>query len=96
MEAQVVLRQIATAAVHLAQLRELSRRDSHPSIQRQPIACDTFQLEADPVIARSAFRAQDHGLAFEILDNGFHPAVVEQIADRHSTAYLRDLYGGAN
>src|ERR1051325_272185 len=80
-KAQVILRQVAPAAPHLLCLYQVTRDDLHPRIQCQSVPLCPGELEADPVIARAGFGAQDHRLAFENFDHDFLDAVVEQVPD---------------
>ena len=54
---------------------------------------DAFKLKADPVVRWTAFGPKNGRSAFEILNDSFHSAIVEKIADRHASAHLRNLDG---
>ena len=51
-DAQVVLRQITSSADHLAKLHKISRSYPHARVQRKPVALDSLQLKADPMVLR--------------------------------------------
>ena len=91
MQTQIVLRKITSPAHHFAQLHQIPGGHAHACIQRKPIALDSLQLKADPMVLRAALRPQDHRLANKIFDDSFHPSIIEEIAHREPAAHLRDL-----
>src|SRR5258708_37211588 len=93
MDAQIVLRQVTSAAEDFARLHQVSSCDSHARIQGQTIAlCSyTFELKTDPMILRASFGTQNHGLAHQVFNHRFHLAIVEKIAHGKPAAHLRHL-----
>src|ERR1035437_3802064 len=87
-DAKVALREVAAAADHFAKLYQGARRCTHACIQSKAIALNALQLKADPVVLRSALRTQNRRLTLQILNDRFELAIVEEIADCHSTAHL--------
>src|SRR5947207_7175811 len=58
-EAEVVLRKIASAAEHFRDLDDASGSHTDARIQGKSVALRAFQLEADPVMVRASFGAQN-------------------------------------
>ena len=84
MDAQIVLRKIAAAAVNFVGLRHAAGDDFDARVERQTIAFGAGKFEADPVAAGDAVIAQNHGRAIDVADDYIHVAIVEQIADRQA------------
>ena len=70
---------------------EVAGGHANAGIQGESIAANAFELEADPVVEGAAFGTQDHGLTGKIFNDGLEMAVVEEIADGHAAADLRNL-----
>ena len=55
MQAQIVLRQIASATKHFSRLYQVARCSSYARIQGQTIALHSFELKTDPMVLRASF-----------------------------------------
>src|ERR1700722_8643714 len=98
MYTQIMLRKVAPAAQYFAHLNQVSGYGSHARVQGQMIALHSyaFQLEADPMVLRASFGAENHWLANQIFNHRLHLSVVEKIAHGQSATYLRELNRVAN
>ena len=68
-QAQIALRNVASAAAHLVGLNQIAGGDANASVEGEAIAFDAVQGEADEVIMFAAFGSENHRRAFEILDD---------------------------
>src|SRR5579864_4094126 len=96
MDAQIVLRQVASSADDFPKLYQVAGGGAYACIQRQAITFGALQLKTDPVVGRASFRTQDHRLADKVLDHCFHPAVIKKIAYGEAAAHLLSLQCGAH
>ena len=74
-----------------AKLHQAAGRRANARIQCQAVAFNTFQLKTDPVVLRPPSGRRIIGIAYKILNHSLEPAVVEEIANGHSAANLRNL-----
>ena len=82
MNPKIILREVAAATVNLLRLAHPSSNNLDLGSDGQAIALRPCQLEAYPVASRNAVISQNHGRAIEVLDDGVHVAVIEEISDR--------------
>src|ERR1700723_918820 len=80
MDSQVILRQVAAAAVDLVGLRDATRDDLDASIQRKSISLLSSEFKAHPVTTRNASVAQKHRRTVDIADHHIHVSVIKDIA----------------
>ena len=90
-KAEILLRQITSSAAKFIRLDQLTRCQADARIQRQFVARRPGKLEADPMIARNAFRTENGWLPFKILDDDFLDPIVEEVATRQSPSHPRNL-----
>src|SRR5271165_1464118 len=78
--AQVVLRQIAAAAVNLFGLGHAPGDNFNARVERQAIALGPGQFKTNPVVSWNAVIAQNHRGAIDIADDHVHVAVIKEVA----------------
>ena len=89
MDAQIVLREIAAAAVDLVGLCHTAGDDLDARIEREAIALGSGQFKAHPVTSGNAVIPQKHRRPVDIADDNVHVAVIEEIADREAARDAR-------
>src|SRR6516162_10268968 len=91
MNTQIILRQVTSTAEDLTKLNCFAGRGTDSYILSQAVALHSLQLQADPMVTHPAARPQNHRRANQIFYDRVESAVVEQVSDRHSPAYLWNL-----
>ena len=81
MQARIILREIASAAVHLIRLCHTARYEFHSRANRHAIALGARQIEADPMTAWHSVIFQNHGSAVEVTHDYVHIAIIKEIVD---------------
>ena len=67
-QAQVVLRNVASSAPHFVHLDQIPGKDMDTRVQRQPVAPGPRKLKADPMVARE-LKAQYEGVPILLLSD---------------------------
>jgi len=65
-------------------------------VEGEAVALGAGEFEADPMIFGGVFGAENHWTSFQIFDDEFEVAVVEEIAYGEAAADLRNLNGGTS
>src|SRR5580700_5843409 len=84
MLAKVILREIAAAALHLAELRNAPRSNGHTRPNRQPVALRSQQLEQHAMVAIPTMVHQQRWRLAPVQGDDIHAAIIADISKRRS------------